>query len=181
MTPRRSLVLAAAGATLFFGFGCTTDRAANLRHPVGGTARLTAAAVSPEERYAGTPPRTPTSTAVDDASCGAGLRALEFRQGAATLEPSEKRELEAAVTCLEAHAEGTTIVLVGHADPGASGAVSPSLGAERAAEVRDELVRRGVPGDRIIVTAPAGSAAPTSYGERSRAVEMFVHDGRNRR
>lgn len=182
---RRSLlfvfVLAAPAVTL----SCTSDRAANLRHPVGGTDRFTVTSVSPDARYAGPPRPSPvelTSGEVAAASteCKARPRAIEFYSGSTSIDPSQLRAVDHVAECLNTAFRGVDVVLVGRADPDAASAEERAAGKGRARLVRDRLVARGVASDRIVVATPA-EPAPACIGlGRTSGVEILLAETASR-
>ncbi len=73
---------------------------------------------------------------------------LYFATGGASLEPSSEAELAAALQGALAE-PGSSIVVVGHTDTRGDPASNDALSLQRAAEVRQLLVARGFPAERI--------------------------------
>lgn len=79
--------------------------------------------------------------------------ALEFQGTSATLSPDERVDVQSWANCLSLpEMRDSTVVLLGPGDTR-----DESLFQRRAAEVREELVRRGVERSRIIIGTPNAS------------------------
>lgn len=75
-----------------------------------------------------------------------------FRTGDATLETEIAGRVEQLGALMREH-EDFVVVVEGHADPRGDETYNEGLSAERAAAVRDALMRAGLPGDRITTRA----------------------------
>jgi outer membrane protein OmpA-like peptidoglycan-associated protein len=76
---------------------------------------------------------------------------LLFDTSSAALPANSRSQLEAVATWAKCHPNGA-VILEGHADIRGSQAYNMTLSTERAAAVRQKLIRLGVPGSRIVVT-----------------------------
>jgi outer membrane protein OmpA-like peptidoglycan-associated protein len=84
---------------------------------------------------------------------GAPLAQVAFDSGQATLSPKAKALLLDIATGVKAM-EGATLVLSGFHDTAGSPEVNARLAKERAQAVRDELVAKGLPAERIRLQKP---------------------------
>jgi outer membrane protein OmpA-like peptidoglycan-associated protein len=87
-----------------------------------------------------------------------------FRTGEATLEDDIAGRVEQLGALIRKH-DDFVIVVEGHADPRGDEAYNEQLSAERAAAVRDALIRAGLPGDRITTSAAGESGSQASEGD----------------
>jgi type IV pilus biogenesis protein CpaD/CtpE len=92
-----------------------------------------------------------TSSLVTPGGCSTKLpHVLEFESTSATLSADERVEVQSWANCLQLpEMRDSTIVLLGPSD-----ARDGSLFERRAADVREELVRRGVERSRIVIGTP---------------------------
>lgn len=176
---RRSLFATLALAASSFTISCTSERAANLRHPVGGTDRFTVSAVPPDDRYASPPRVSPvqlTSGEVAAASTTCTVRppAVRFYGGSTSIEASQAQALAHVAECLNTDFRGTEVVLVGRADPDATSVEERAMGTARARQVRDRLVADGVAANRIVVASPAEPPPACIALGRTSGVEILL-------
>lgn len=156
---RRSLLVALALTASSLTVSCTSERAANLRHPVGGTDRLTVSSVPPDDRYANPPRESPVQLTSGEVAaspeCKLRPPAVRFYGGSTSVDAVQAKALAHVAECLNTAFRGTEVVLVGRADPDATSAEERAMGTARARRVRDQLVANGVAADRIVVASPA--------------------------
>ncbi len=100
-----------------------------------------------------------------------------FDSGKFTLKPAAKKSLDQVATVLKAKYAGELISVEGHTDTDPirrSGARSNHhLGFDRAMEVKNYLVSKGIPENRFVV-ASHGPNVPKSTKAKSRRVEIIV-------
>lgn len=184
MIRRSLLALALAAPSLVLS--CTPERAANLRHPVGGTDRLTAASVPAEDRYVDPPRPSPVQLTSGDVAaatkeCSVRPPAVQFFAGSTSIEASQAQALAHVAECLDTAFRGTEVVLVGRADPDAASEDERAMGMKRARLVRDRLVASGVAANRIVVASPA-EPAPACIGlGRTSGVEILFGESAGER
>lgn len=90
--------------------------------------------------------------------------AVYFRTGESTLEQSVADRVGRLGAIVQDFDE-FVIVVEGHADPRGDSEYNEGLSAERAAAVRDALVRAGLPSDRIMTKASGESASHAAEGD----------------
>lgn len=102
---------------------------------------------------------------------------LLFDSGKATLKPSAKKSLDQVASVIQSQYSGRQVKIAGHTD---SDPIKKSgwktnyhLGFERALAVRDYLLSRGVPANRMYV-ASFGPDVPRGNKSQSRRVEIAV-------
>ena len=87
-----------------------------------------------------------------------------FRTGEATLESEIAGRVE-QLGALMRENEDFVVVVEGHADPRGDETYNDQLSAERAAAVRDALMRAGLPGDRITTRAAGERDSAAAEGD----------------
>ncbi len=103
---------------------------------------------------------------------------VSFSVGRADIQPALRPILDRFAVTLKDNAS-TSVTIIGHTDSTGSDAVNNPLSVNRAASVRDYLVARGVPANRIAIDG-RGSREPiadngTEAGRaKNRRVEIFV-------
>lgn len=103
---------------------------------------------------------------------------LYFLEGKDELMPESEEEIERVFADLSAR-PAPEILVIGHTDAVGAGQYNDSLSLQRAERVRDELIRRGIPEERIVVEG-RGKREPlvtTSDGvaePKNRRVEINV-------
>jgi OOP family OmpA-OmpF porin len=103
---------------------------------------------------------------------------LYFLEGKDELTPDSEREVERVFAEIAARAY-PEILVIGHTDAVGNGQFNDQLSRQRAQRVRDELVKRGIPAERIEVSGRGKREPliPTSEGvsePKNRRVEISV-------
>jgi len=93
---------------------------------------------------------------------------LLFQFDSSQLEAGAHAELVRLAQWAKCNPDGA-VILEGHADPRGTQAYNMKLSAERAAQVREKLIKMGVPSERIVVTI---------YGENGPRRATFAEDRR---
>jgi outer membrane protein OmpA-like peptidoglycan-associated protein len=105
--------------------------------------------------------------------------AVIFASGKSELLPSARAKLDQVATALKESEPGTRFVVEGHTDSRGSAALNQDLSKRRADAVRQYLVSRGVPEDRISAEG-RGASSPVADNEtaegraNNRRVEIVV-------
>lgn len=93
-----------------------------------------------------------------------------FDLNSAVIKPEEQQKIEAMAKDIQAN-DRKKIMLTGYADKETgTHKINQRLSEERAAAVRDALLKLGVPADRIVVDAKADTVQPLTPNEKNRVV-----------
>lgn len=115
----------------------------------------------------------------DQVAAAINLGVINFDSGASTPTPAAAPLLDVAARAIAALPSGARLLITGHTDSRGAQEANLALSRERAAAVRNALVSRGVPAERLL-TDGAGDAKPlasnaTDEGRfRNRRIEFSV-------
>ncbi|HET8649898.1 MAG TPA: OmpA family protein [Gemmatimonadales bacterium] len=128
-----------------------------------------------EERRAA-PPAAAPPTGRGDSAAGAVLRGVNFRSGSAQLEPASSAVLDSVARVLQANAR-LTVEIAGFTDNTGPADFNRHLSQLRADAVRNYLISRGVPGNRMQARGfgaaqPIASNATAAGRARNRRIEI---------
>ena len=137
---------------------------------VDGGVRLTQGAAVKANAYAPAAAQAGIATAARPAP-PPSLVSVHFPRGQAALDTDAQRALRIASAAYVGI--GTQLAVTGYADRTGNAAANADLAKRRAAAVRDELVRLGIPPERIVLAPPAAVTGGGS-DDQARRVDVAV-------
>ena len=101
---------------------------------------------------------------------------VNFKLGSAQLDAQQQAVVNEVATWAKNHPEAT-ITLTGYADKGTGNAqINQRISEQRAAAVKQELVKRGIPATRISTDAKGDSIQPFKNNDENRAVIVIAEE-----
>ncbi len=116
----------------------------------------------------------PAAETPDVATCQKSIdkavdgRALSFRSGSAWLNPQSHRIIRDVAAALR-QCPGPVLEVAGHSGGGGREGVNREIAQERADRVRDDLLARGAPANRVVTKGYSASVPLQGHGQRDPA------------